>query len=73
MLITNARLRHREGLHQLHLENGRIARIVLQGPDAPTAAPAFGPEHLDAGGTTRLPPDHRLAHREAETAKAHRG
>lgn len=28
MLITNARLRHREGLHALHLENGRIARIT---------------------------------------------
>ena len=56
MLITNARLRHREGLHQLHLENGRIARIVQQGPDAPTAAPAFGPEHLDAGGNLVVPP-----------------
>ena len=27
MHIINARLRNREGLHDLHLENGRIASI----------------------------------------------
>ena len=30
MHIINARLRNREGLHDLHLEHGRIARITAQ-------------------------------------------
>jgi len=54
MLITNARLRHREGLHQLHLEHGRIARILPQEQQPPV--PAHGPEHLDAGGNLVVPP-----------------
>ena len=31
MHIINARLRNREGLHDLHLEHGRIASITQQG------------------------------------------
>ena len=30
MHIINARLRNREGLHDLHLEHGRIASITAQ-------------------------------------------
>ena len=43
MHIINARLRNREGLHDLHLEHGRIASITQQG-----AAPLAGPDDLDA-------------------------
>ncbi len=35
MHIINARLRNREGLHDLHLEHGRIASITPQ-TTAPT-------------------------------------
>lgn len=38
MHIINARLRNREGLHDLHLEHGRIASITQQGA-APWQAP----------------------------------
>ena len=51
MHIINARLRNREGLHELHLENGLIANIARQ-----TEAPSLGPEDLDAGGNLVVPP-----------------
>lgn len=41
MHIINARLRNREGLHDLHLEHGRIASITPQ-----TATPPMGPDDL---------------------------
>lgn len=51
MHIINARLRNREGLHDLHLEHGRIASITQQG-----AAPIAGPDDLDAAGNLVVPP-----------------
>ncbi|MBC3349827.1 MULTISPECIES: cytosine deaminase [Pseudomonas] len=51
MHIINARLRNREGLHELHLENGLIASIARQ-----TEAPSLGPQDLDAGGNLVVPP-----------------
>jgi hypothetical protein len=40
MHIINARLRHQEGLHELHLENGLISHIARQ-TEAPTWAPTI--------------------------------
>ena len=51
MHIINARLRNREGLHDLHLEHGRIASITPQ-----TTAPALAPGDLDAAGNLVIPP-----------------
>ena len=51
MHIINARLRNREGLHELHLENGLISGIARQ-----TEAPTLGPDDLDAGGNLVVPP-----------------
>lgn len=51
MHIINARLRNREGLHDLHLEHGRIASITAQ-----TSVPAVGVDDLDAGGNLVIPP-----------------
>ena len=51
MHIINARLRNREGLHDLHLEHGRIASITPQ-----TTAPTAGPDDLDAAGNLVIPP-----------------
>lgn len=51
MHIINARLRNREGLHDLHLEHGRIASITPQ-----NIAPAAGPDDLDAAGNLVVPP-----------------
>ena len=41
MHIINARLRHQEGLHELHLENGLISHIARQ-----TEAPTLGPRRI---------------------------
>ena len=49
--IINARLRNREGLHDLHLEHGRIASITPQ-----TTAPTAAPDDLDAAGNLVIPP-----------------
>jgi len=77
MHIINARLRNQEGLHELHLEDGLIRSIARQ-----TEAPTLGPEDLDAGAIWWYRPSSSrtftstpspTAHREAETAKAHRG
>ena len=51
MHIINARLRNREGLHELHLENGLISGIARQ-----TEAPTLGPDDLDAGCNLVVPP-----------------
>ena len=51
MHIINARLRNREGLHDLHLEHGRIARITAQ-----TVAPTLTADDLDAAGNLVIPP-----------------
>ncbi|WP_155718190.1 amidohydrolase family protein, partial [Pseudomonas fluorescens] len=51
MHIINARLRNREGLHDLHLENGRIASITAQ-----TGAPTLMAGDLDAAGNLVIPP-----------------
>ena len=51
MHIINARLRNREGLHDLHLEHGRIASIT---PHAVT--PVLGADDLDAAGNLVVPP-----------------
>ena len=51
MHIINARLRNREGLHDLHLEHGRIASITPQ-----TTAPTAAPDDLDAAGNLVIPP-----------------
>lgn len=51
MHIINARLRNREGLHDLQLEHGRIASITPQ-----TATPPMGPDDLDAAGNLVVPP-----------------
>ena len=51
MHIINARLRNREGLHDLHLEHGRIASITAQ-----TTVPALQTDDLDAAGNLVIPP-----------------
>ena len=51
MHIINARLRNREGLHDLHLEHGRIASITAQ-----TGEPALMAGDLDAAGNLVIPP-----------------
>ncbi|WP_031319932.1 amidohydrolase family protein, partial [Pseudomonas tolaasii] len=51
MHIINARLRNREGLHDLHLEHGRIASITEQ-----TATPTLTADDLDAAGNLVIPP-----------------
>ena len=51
MHIINARLRNREGLHDLHLEHGRIASITAQ-----TAVPTLTNGDLDAAGNLVIPP-----------------
>ncbi|MFC3944494.1 cytosine deaminase [Pseudomonas gingeri NCPPB 3146 = LMG 5327] len=51
MHILNARLRHREGLYDLHLEDARIASITPQ-----TGLLAAGPADLDAQGNLVVPP-----------------
>jgi len=51
MRILNARLRDREGLHDIRLEGGRIAAIAEQ-----LMPPAVGPDDLDAAGNLVVPP-----------------
>lgn len=51
MHIINARLRDREGLHDLHLENGRIASITPQ-----AAPPVLTAGDLDAAANLVIPP-----------------
>ena len=51
MHIINARLRNREGLHDLHLEHGRIASITPQ-----TSVPTPSADDLDAAGNLVIPP-----------------
>ncbi|WP_248806259.1 cytosine deaminase [Pseudomonas sp. MWU13-2100] len=51
MHILNAKLRHREGLYDLHLEHARIASITPQ--NGPLSV---GPNDLDARGNLVVPP-----------------
>lgn len=51
MHILNAKLRHREGLYDLHLEQARIASITPQ-----TGPSSAGPNDLDARGNLVVPP-----------------
>ncbi|WP_338525540.1 cytosine deaminase [Pseudomonas batumici] len=51
MHILNAKLRHREGLYDLHLEHARIASITPQ-----TGPLSAGPNDLDAQGNLVAPP-----------------
>ncbi|KIH85777.1 cytosine deaminase [Pseudomonas batumici] len=51
MHILNAKLRHREGLYDLHLEHARIASITPQ-----TGPLTVGPSDLDAQGNLVVPP-----------------